>query len=100
MAVSILNKEIHDIKLVYTYDTPTGQINAHAGAGVTLTPTAPSGYKFLTHIAVWNTGVVGMVVAFDVENNVPSETVKVYQNNTANNAQNRGRINLLTAYYR
>lgn len=99
MAVSILNKEIHDIKLVYTYATPTGQIDAHKGASATLTPTKPSGYKFLTHIAVWNTGVVGVVVAFD-DNATPSETAKVYQNNTANNTQNRGRINLLTAYYR
>lgn len=98
MAVSILGKEIHDIKIVRTAKNPGGTIGAHGGAAESLTPTAPDGYKFLTHIAVWNTGVIGIVASFDGLGIY--ETVNVYQNNTTNGSLGRGAINLLTAYYK
>lgn len=99
MATSIINKVIHDFKLVYTTATPSGTIAAHGGAGANLTPTAPSGYTFLTHLGVWNTGVVGVTVAFDT-NQIPAESINVYQNNTTSGTTNRGKINLLSLYYK
>lgn len=99
MATSTLNKVIHDLKLVYTALSPTGTINAHGGAGVTLAPTAPDGYKFLAHLSVWNTGIVGLVVSFDGAY-LLGETVNVYQNNTTNGTVSRGKINLLSLYYK
>ena len=99
MATSTINKVIHDLKLVYTSFTPSGTIAAHSGASATLTPTAPSGYTFLAHLDVWNTGVVGVTVAFDT-NQIPIESINVHQNNTTNGTTNRGKINLLSLYYK
>ena len=99
MATSTLNKVIHDLKLVHTTLSPSGTIAAHGGAGASLTPTAPDGYKFLTHLDVWNTGVVGVVVSFDGAY-LLGETVNVYQNNTTNGTASRGKINLLSLYYK
>lgn len=99
MATSTLKKVIHDLKLVHTVLLPSGTIAAHSGAGASLTPTAPDGYKFLTHLDVWNTGVVGVVVSFDGAY-LLGETVNVYQNNTGNATAGRGSINLLSLYYK
>lgn len=91
--------EIHDIKIVLTQVQPSGSIAAHSGAAGDITPTAPSGYMFLTHIAIWNTYVIGLVVSFDGGNR--TESTKFYQNNTTNDTvSSRGTVNLLTAYYR
>ena len=101
MATSMIEMptKIHDIKIVYTAVQPSGSIAAHFGAAGDITPTAPSGYRFLTHIAIWNTGVIGLVVSFDGVNG--AESTRFYQNNTTDNQlSSRGTVNLLTAYYR
>lgn len=99
MSSSVIAKQIHDIVTVHTTVSPSGTLAAHTGGSVTITPTAPSGYKFLTHVATWNVGVIGLVASFD-GNGKPLESAVVYQNNTTNGTVYRGTVNLLSLYYK
>lgn len=102
MAVSNIPSNISDIKIVHTYASPSGSLAAYSGAAVSLTPTIPDGYAILTHYAVWNVGVPGVIVSFDGgESTATAATVPVYQYNARNvTASSRGTIHMLTACYK
>lgn len=93
---------ISDIKIVHSELSPSGTISANSGISETITPTVPTGYKLLTHLMTWNTGVPGIIASFDMGGGIlNAATLHVYQYNTKNiTLDRRGIIHLLSAYYK